>query len=321
MKKTIILSLVLALLVSGCAANTVKVKDLTPEEAKAKTLDYINNQLLVDSESKATIENVVEESGLYKFSLVVAGYNYDSYASKDGSKFFVEALNMDEKVASEDDSSVESTSLPVVNNKNSKPEVEVFVMSHCPYGTQIEKGIIPVIETLGDKADIKIKFCDYAMHGEKELDEQMNQYCIQKEEPSKFVGYLKCFLEAGDADSCLKQAGINQTKLKSCVAAAEKEYKIKENFSDKSTWLNGTYPTFGIYQGDVDKYSVSGSPALVVNGENVSSSYRDSASLLSVVCSAFQEQPAECQTQLSDATPSAGFGYGDTGASNGETCN
>jgi PBP1b-binding outer membrane lipoprotein LpoB len=55
MKKTIILSLVLALLVSGCAANTVKVKDLTPEEAKAKTLDYINNQLLVDSESKATI--------------------------------------------------------------------------------------------------------------------------------------------------------------------------------------------------------------------------------------------------------------------------
>lgn len=35
-------------------------------------------------------------------------------------------------------------------------------MSHFPYGTQIEKGMIPVMETLGNKADIGIKFVNYA---------------------------------------------------------------------------------------------------------------------------------------------------------------
>ena len=35
--------------------------------------------------------------------------------------------------------------------KKEKPEVELFVMSHCPFGTQIEKGMLPVARLLGDK--------------------------------------------------------------------------------------------------------------------------------------------------------------------------
>ena len=81
--------------------------------------------------------------------------------------------------------------------KNDKPTVELFVMSHCPYGTQIEKGIIPAIEALGDKVDFNLKFCSYAMHGEQELREELNQYCIQKEQKDKLLPYLKCFLKEG----------------------------------------------------------------------------------------------------------------------------
>ena len=29
--------------------------------------------------------------------------------------------------------------------KLEKPIVEAFVMSHCPFGTQIEKGMLPVV--------------------------------------------------------------------------------------------------------------------------------------------------------------------------------
>ncbi|MBU3941884.1 MAG: hypothetical protein KKF74_03150, partial [Nanoarchaeota archaeon] len=47
--------------------------------------------------------------------------------------------------------------------KKDKPEVELFVMSHCPYGTQIEKGMLPVARLLGDKIDFNIRFCSYAM--------------------------------------------------------------------------------------------------------------------------------------------------------------
>lgn len=318
MKKTIVLALALVFMTTGCALKTEKVKVLKPEEVQAKTLTYINTQLLTGSENKATIDGVTEESGLYKLSLTVGGKKYDSYASKDGSKFFVEAMNMDNMPATSTEQA--AAEVQTVNTKQAKPIVEVFVMSHCPYGTQIEKGIIPVMKTLGNKADIKIKFCDYAMHGEKELDEQMSQYCINKEEPTKYLAYLECFLGNSDSAACVKQASVNQSKLKTCVAATEKQYKIKKNFADKSTWVNGTYPKFDIYQADVTKYGVSGSPTLVINGEKISSA-RDSSSLLKTICSGFETQPGECQAQLSSESPSAGFGYTQGGAATDATCN
>ncbi len=59
-------------------------------------------------------------------------------------------------------------------------------MAYCPYGTQEEKGILPVVNTLNNKIDFKVKFCDYAMHGKQEIDEQLNQYCIETEQADKF---------------------------------------------------------------------------------------------------------------------------------------
>jgi hypothetical protein len=318
MKKTIILATALVLIMTGCAlkgGNTAKI--LKAEEVKAKALDYINTQLLTGG-NKATIDEVSEESGLYKLKLTVSGKQYDSYASKDGSKFFVEALDMSAKPAAETGNS--APTVQTVNTKQAKPTVEVFVMSHCPYGTQIEKGVIPVAKILGDKINFSIKFCDYAMHGEKELDEETNQYCINKEEPSKYLSYLECFLDNGDTAACLKTAGINQAKNKSCLAATEKKYQIKKKFADKTTWINNTYPTFDIYKAENEKYGVSGSPTLVINGEKISSA-RDSASLLATICSGFENQPGECQAQLSSSTPSAGFGYGEGGAATDATCN
>jgi hypothetical protein len=51
--------------------------------------------------------------------------------------------------------------------KREKPDVDVFVMSYCPFGTQIEKGLLPVWDLLGDKINLNIRFVDYAMHGKR----------------------------------------------------------------------------------------------------------------------------------------------------------
>ena len=80
-------------------------------------------------------------------------------------------------------------------NKSDKPNVELFVMSHCPFGTQAEKGIIPVVNLLKNKINFSVKFVDYSMHGKSEIDENTLQYCIQKEESKKYIPYLTCFLE------------------------------------------------------------------------------------------------------------------------------
>ncbi len=187
-------------------------------------------------------------------------------------------------------------------------------MSYCPYGTQIEKGMLPVLEALGDKIDFELKFCDYAMHGEKELTENLLQYCIQKEQNDKLDDYLNCFLADGDSATCLNTAGINKSKINSCVTKADKEYKVSDNYKNKVGW-QGSYPSFDVNKIDNEKYSVGGSPTLIINGKEISSN-RDPAGLLTTICGAFETPPQECQTVLSSASPSPGFGFNTTSDNN-----
>lgn len=201
-------------------------------------------------------------------------------------------------------------------DKKEKPEVELFVMSHCPYGTQIEKGILPVVNLLEDKVDFEIKFCDYAMHGETEINEQVQQHCIQTEQNDKFISYLECFLKDGKSEECL--ADIDEEKLDKCIKATNKEYNVEENLEDQSKW-KGNFPTFAVHQRDVNKYGVQGSPTLVINGVRAGAG-RDPASLLKAICTGFEEKPEECDQVLDTAAPAPGFGYEGTGSNSDATC-
>ena len=236
------------------------------------------------------------------------GQKISSFISKDGKRFFPKVMDLPD---SDLDASQDNGSIVVRDSKKSdKPEVELFVMSHCPYGLQIEKGIIPAVKALGDKIDFKIKFTDYAMHGEKELREQLNQYCIQKDQPEKYLGYLECFVKDGEngGEGCLDRSGTDRNRLKDCVAKTDKDFKVLENFNNK-VGFKGNYPGFEVFKADNEKYGVQGSPTLVINGSQ-SESGRDGKSLLSSICAAFNNQPKECSTDLSGETPAPGFGGG-----------
>jgi glutaredoxin len=192
-------------------------------------------------------------------------------------------------------------------------------MSHCPYGTQIEKGMLPVALLLGDKIDFEIKFVYYAMHGETEVLEQLNQYCIQEEQNDLFLDYMTCFLEAGDGEGCLESIGVDMDTLENCSEVADEEFSITANLDDTSSYLSGKFPMFNIHKTENDNYGVRGSPTLVINGEQVSAG-RDSISLLSAVCGAFNEAPEECDTELEVGTPGPGFGWDSSGSSNVAAC-
>ena len=320
MKKIVIVLIILVALGGAgykfFGAKTAKAI-LSPDEAKAKAGEFINANL-VQAGTKVDIKEITEEGGLYKIVVNVGGQDFDSYLTKDGTKFFPQVLDMKAAAVKTDTSDTAAAGGgSEVAAKSDKPNVELFVMSHCPYGTQIEKGILPAVEALGDKIDFTLKFCDYAMHGETELKEQLNQYCIQKEQSDKLNNYLNCFLEAGDGEGCLTKVGVDKTKLTACVSATDKEYKVTEKFNDKSTWSGGQYPVFDVYKADNDKYGVGGSPTLVINGVQISSA-RDSASLLATICSAFNTAPGECSKSLPSTAPSPGFGSG-TAASSSNT--
>ena len=197
--------------------------------------------------------------------------------------------------------------------KSDKPEVELYVFTYCPYGTQSEKGMIPAVKLLGDKIDFKIRQVG-AMHGEYEKVEAMRQLCVEKEYPIKFLDYVLEFALDAEIGGCGSNAvcseplvnslftklGIDKNKINSCMASDGESLYAAEEKNSKS---NG----------------VSGSPTLIINGKNVQSG-RDSESYLNAICSAFNDVPEECMQELSSVSPSPGFGSGTGSASSAAQC-
>ena len=291
--------------------------DLSGEAAADKALVFINDNLL-QGQAKAELKEISEKAGLYSLSLNVQGQEMESYVTKDGALLFPQAISLEEIAGTPPAPAAQQAAVPEVV-KSDKPIVELFVMSHCPYGTQIEKGMLPVALLLDDKIDFEIKFVYYAMHGETETTEQLNQYCIQKEQDDLYLGYLECFLEAGDTAGCLESTGIDTDALTECTEAADEEFSVNANLDDQSSYLSGKFPMFDIHKADNVKYSVKGSPTLIINGEQVSAG-RDSISLLAAVCGAFNEAPEECDTEFEVGTPGPGFGWDSSGSANVAAC-
>lgn len=302
------------------AYSLSKGGNLKPEAAKTVIENYINANLMAPG-ATAKINSINEENGLYKLMVDIGGeQTVESYATLDGKIFFPQAMMMGEATGT--DTGANQAAAPATPDnlpKNDKPVVELFVMTHCPYGTQMEKGILPVAAALGNKIDFSIKFNDYAMHGEKELDESLIQYCVQKEQNDKFSNYLTCFLKnETQGAACLTSAKVDTNKMQACVAATDKAFKVKENFKNNVDF-RGTFPGFNVQKEDNTKYSVGGSPTLIINGTEAQTG-RDSASLLKTICAAFTDQPKECESVLSSATPAPGFGEGTTAAAAAASC-
>lgn len=289
--------IVIALLVWG----VVILLGAGAKSAQAKAEKFINEQLLPPGQGTATVKVVDTVGGIYKLKIEYNGQIIDSYMSKDAKLFFPQAYDIKDLV--DDNQAQAGAEVP----KSDKPNVELFVMSYCPYGIQMEKGILPVVKALGDKIDFNLKFVSYTMHGEEETQENLLQYCIDKEQKGKLLGYLDCFLKSGDSASCLRTTGVDTNKTNTCLQNSAKQFDVSGE-------------KFSVYEADNAKYGVQGSPTLIINGAQASSG-RDSASLLSTICGAFNNAPSECQQKLSTASPSPAFGEGTVaGASTDASC-
>lgn len=254
-------------------------------------------------EGEITLIEVLEENGMYRVDVEYQGQVIPVYVTKNGkyTASYLQPLDFEDT-----SSSSTSTEIP----KSDKPVVELFVMTHCPYGTQAEKGFITATETLGETIDAKIKFVHYFMHAPEE-EETPRQVCIREEQEDKYIDYLKCFLEGdGNADAsgyiangnnpslCIQRVGIDNNKLNECI-----KNKAEDYYSEDSELSQ--------------QYGVSGSPTLVINGVIVNSG-RSPDAYLKTICQAFNNAPEVCSQDLSTANPSAGFGYAEGTTASGQ---
>ncbi len=278
-------------------------------------IEYINTNIL-QGDTKTAFVSVSSQGSVYKVKLKVGADEPEVYVSKDGKFLFLSAIDIKPSATPSPQASEEPVASPP---QTEKPDVKVFVMSYCPYGLQMEKAYLPVFDLLKGKANMGIYFVDYIMHGKQELDENLKQDCLQKEQWDKFGDYLACFVKSGQSETCLTQVGVNKTKLASCVDKTDKDLKITENYNDKSTWLNGTYPKFDVHKDLNETYQIQGSPTIVINGKQAELRTRSPEAFKNLICAAFTQKPAECSQTLSDTVGAPGFGEG-TGNDTGGGC-
>lgn len=296
----------------------LKVTSYDYEDAEGKKLydelkltalpAFIFDETVKDGENYEALQRYLQPAANYYNLMIGASHNPMSEICNNGA-------DDRDKDGLVDCADPECSSVWQCMAKKDKPDVELFVMSHCPYGTQTEKGILPAVEALGDNINFNVRFVYYAMHGKTEVDEQARQYCIQKEQRAKYLPYLKCFLEAGDTSGCLSKAGVDKTMMDSCVASADTEFGITANFNDQSKWLSGRYPLFNTDKALNDKYSVGGSPTLVINGVTAEAG-RDPQSMLDAICTGFSTKPSACSQPLSASAYDPGFGFTQSAGSN-----
>ena len=289
-------------------------KGLTPQQAAEKAINYINQNLLQQGQT-ASLVNVTEEDGIYKFHLKIGESEYDSYVTKDGKLLFTGGIDMEQTSTSTQGGGETAGEVP----KRDAPDVKLFVMSYCPYGLQAQKMFLPVYDLLKDKAEMGVYFVDYIMHEKKEIDENLRQYCIQKEQKEKYYNYLSCFVKAGEFEKCLSEAKIDVNKMNTCISQTDQKFKITQMYNDKSAWLNGSFPKFDVYADLCEKYGVQGSPTIVINDKVVEISTRSPENFKNIICQAFNSPPAECSQTLSNTAFSPGFGL-ETGSSSGGGC-
>lgn len=299
----VIALLVYMFLGKGITGNVISEKD-----ANTKVLEYLNSRTGGGVESVST----KDLGNLYEVTVSYQGNNIPVYITKDGGYFVQGAIPITGNAIGSTNTTDQT---PQEVTKSDKPMVELFVMSHCPYGVKAQEVLVPVMKLLGNKANIKTRFVDYAMHGKQEIDDNNIEYCIQKEQESKYISYLTCFVGSENSKECIKSVKVDETKLNSCINVLDKQFKITELYNNQSTWLSGRYPLYPVNKELTTKYGVQGSESLIINGVKISPvQYRwDSEKLKQLICSAFNAAPSECSKKLEASNSSSALSAGSCG--------
>ncbi|MFH1582477.1 MAG: hypothetical protein ABIA08_01825 [bacterium] len=258
--------------------------ELGPDEAAAKAVEFINENFLSD-ENEASLISVNGLGSVYQMVFNIRGTEYTSYVSKDGKLLFPEGYSMekeDEGIGSE-------------TPKQDIPDVDLFVMSFCPYGNLAENTMLPVYNLLKDKVNWNIHYIVSAngdninsLHGQPEVDQNEREVCVLQnsglDEWWRFTIYIND--NCGSDGLCWQKAaadvGLDIQAIENCVS------------------LKG----FSLMQEEAvvaEEAGATGSPTMLINGVGTNSVYQygDPQVYLEAICSGFNSVPEECSQELS----------------------
>ena len=79
-----------------------------------------------------------------------------------------------------------------------KVKLDLFVMSHCPFGVGAEKTLVPVLKQLGGRGELRVHYIAQvrpdgsfkSMHGPAEVAEDLRQVAMARLYPTQLPAYL-----------------------------------------------------------------------------------------------------------------------------------
>lgn len=309
----LVLVLLLSTVTGGLTGN------LSSNAAGQKLLKFYES-VGIQNLSVASVKDI---SGLYEVDLSYKGKTIPVYITKDG-KSFTESLtpiDLPTDTPSPSSSNTQSTTVP----KTDKPKVELYVFSYCPYGTQMEKAMIPAVKLLGNSVDFSIRQIG-AMHGDFEKVEAQRQLCVEKNYPDQYLDYVLAFDSDASIGKCQSDAYAQcGSKGDSCITplvnscVAPKISNLYSTLGIDGSKINSCMTTDGVtmYNAEVanaQSKNIGRSPTLFINGVN-SQADRSSEGVKGAICPAFNNVPSTCSTKLDTNQASPGFGSSTSSAS------
>jgi len=350
-KQLIITGIVIIVIVAGVSAYLIKSKNdtsqgnlLSPQEAAEKAINYINQYLLEEGVIASLIE-VVEDNGLYKFKLKVLEKEHSSYVTKDGKLLFIGGFDMDQNLETlQPETSVEQPEKLTCEDikKTERPLLEAFVVSECPFGIQMQRILNEIVKNIPSLVNnIEIKYMGSvqgdkitSMHGDKEAQENLRQICLREEQLDKYWSYIDCHIKKGDVENCLVAINVDMNKLNTCIndnskglKYAREDFTVQDKYNDTpecKKCMKNPPPT-----GCSNQCSVTGSPALILNDqgqpEGVSEfnfGGRTAEAVKTLLCCGFKTESDICFQKLAETSAATGFSetYSQSSGSSGGSC-
>lgn len=270
------------------------------EETAQKAVDYINKNMLENG--GAVLVSVAEESGVYKFKIKVEEQEYDSYLTKDGKIIFPSGINLTPEETTAITTTTEAKKMTCDDvEKIKEPVLEAFVVSQCPFGLQMQRILNEIVKNIPQLASsVKVEYMGAiekgkitSMHGDEEAQENLRQICLREEQPNNFWAYIDCHIKEGKVDSCLEIAKADVSGLTNCMADQNRGLAYAQKDFDAQ-----------------NKYKVTGSPTLILDGETISEfdfGGRTAEAVKTMLCCGFQDKPEFCSQKLTEDSAGTGF--------------
>ncbi|MBU2637854.1 MAG: DsbA family protein [Nanoarchaeota archaeon] len=152
--------------------------------------------------------------------------------------------------------------IPLCYNGSNNVHIDLFVMSMCPFGREVENELKPVLDKFGNNVKFNLNFIGTgnsrytfkSLYEQPAIDEDIRQLCAMKISPENYMDYIVCQnKELRDASSnwekCAKEVNIDSTALNICFEGKEGETLLAKSFA----WA--------------ESLNVKSSPTIFINGE------------------------------------------------------